>query len=186
MNNVMQKPRGKEDIKKLFNKKTVSAAVVALAIIIIGAFILKYFSVNKYNQMGYINTSGKTIGELANEQGISLKKFLEKYELPKNMRADTEEAAAYYSIPTWKIAEMSGKSFEDFKKLYGWNDDILPDTPWGHAQDETLLKYMYSSEKALESFKEQYDLGDEVTGETKYKVVRDIVAENNPDLGKLR
>ena len=102
------------------------------------------------------------------------------------MRADTEEAAAYYSIPTWKIAEMSGKSFEDFKKLYGWSDDILPDTPWGYAQDETLLKYMYSSEKALESFKEQYDLGDEVTGETKYKVVRDIVAESNPDLGKLR
>ena len=170
---------------RVFNNKTALVSSIVL-VVIVCTVIIRCFSVNKYNELGYANTSGKTIGQIAEEQGISVKKFLEKYALPKNMRADTEEAAAYYSIPTWKIAEMSGKSFEEFKTLYGWNDEIKPDTPWGQAQDETLLKYMYASENALNGFKEQYALGDEITGDTKYKVVRDIVTKNNPDLGKLR
>ncbi len=169
-------------------KKKEKAAAVFAAIIIIAAacLLLKMFGENKYNKLGYINPSGKTIGQIADEQGITLKELREKYELPGDMRADTEEAAAYYSIPTGKIAELNGMSFENMKKAYGWDDSINADTPWGKAQDETLLKYMYSSEKALQSFKNQYELGDEITGETKYKQVRDIVAEKNPDVVSMR
>ena len=187
MNNNVRKTsvqRSREN--KFFNSRTALPLGVTIFIIIICLIMFKLFSVNEYNDLGYINTSGKTIGQIAKDQGITLERLLEKYELPKNMRSDTHEAAAYYSIPTWKIAEMSGRTIEQIKKLYGWSDEITPDTPWGIAQDETLLKYMYASEKALDSFRKQYGLGKDITGDTKYKVVRDIVTNKNPDMGKLR
>ena len=154
------------------------------AVIVIGVvftLVYNFCIVNKYNKLGYINTSGKTIGQIAEENGITLEELLEEYGLPENMRADTEEAAAYYTISTGKIASMNGKTFEELKELYHWDDTITPETSWGVAQGEILLKYMYSSEKALDSFKEEYNLGDEVTGDTKYKEVRDIVAKSAPN-----
>jgi len=167
------------------NKKTKITAVVITAVVIGGIFLI-FFSGNKYNDMGIINPSGKTIAQIADERGITVAELKEKYDLPKDMRSDTEEAAAYYFIPTEKMAQISGSTFEEFKALFGWSDEIKPDTPWGEAQDETQLKYMYQSEKALESFRRQYGLGEEITGETKYKEVRDKVSAENPDLAKLR
>lgn len=166
------------------NKKLIAAVVITA--VVIGTIFIVFFSGNKYNEMGIINPSGKTISQVAQESGITLDELKEKYGLPKNMPSDTEEAAAYYFIPTEKMAQISGSTFDEFKEIFGWGDEIKPDTPWGEAQDETQLKYMYQSEKALESFRRQYDLGDEITGETKYKEVRDKVSAENPDLAKLR
>lgn len=165
------------------SKKNMAAVciigVVILAVIF--AVVYNFFIINRYNRLGYINTSGKTIGQIAEENGITLEELLSEYGLPENMRADTEEAAAYYTISVEKIASMSGKTFEELKELYHWDDNITPETSWGVAQGEILLKYMYSSEKALNSFKEEYNLGDDVTGETKYKAVRDAVAMSSPN-----
>lgn len=162
------------------NKAVICAAGAAI-LILACTLIYNFCIVNKYNKLGYINTSGKTIGQIAQENGITLETLLEEYGLPKNMRADTEEAAAYYTISTAKIASMNGKTFEELKELYHWDDTITPDTSWGTAQGETLLKYMYSSENALNNFKKEYNLGDDVTGDTKYKEVRDIVAMRSPN-----
>lgn len=171
-----------EKTSKKLKKRLIIATTVFFAIII---FIM-FFSGNKYNKDGIINPSGRTISDIASERGISVAQLKEEYSLPKDMRADTLEAAAYYNIPTEKMAEMNSMTFEEFAEMFGWGDGIKPDTPWGEAQGETLLRYMYRSEKALDSFKKQYNLGDDVTGETKYKEVRDRVSAETPELAKLR
>lgn len=158
--------------------------VAALVVIIAAAILCKMYGsklFNKYNRMGYINTSGATIDEVADQMGMSLEEFLEEYDLPKDMPANTEEAAAYYSMPFSKIAEQYGTDVDTLRQEFGLGDEVLDTTPWGEA--EGLIKVgLYVGEENLDSFKEYYGLGDDVTADTLWKDVRDRVdAKNKAD-----
>ncbi len=159
---------------------------IALAVVAaVAAAVLVLSGNNKYNREDIPNPSGKTISQIAEQRGITLAQLKEEYALPKDMRGDTFESCAYYYIPASKMAELQGVTFDDFAKLYGWGEDILPDTPWGEAQDKTSLKYMYDGDKALRSFCEQYNLGDNITGDTKYGEVRHKIKDIS-DFSNLR
>ena len=57
------------------------AAVVLIAIIVLGIiFCPRIF--NKYNRSGYIDVSGRTIAEVADNSGMELEDFLESFGLP--------------------------------------------------------------------------------------------------------
>ena len=150
------------------------AAVIAVALCVL-TFMGKFPAIyNKYNHMGYINITGRTIGDIAKDNNMELSELLEQYGLPADMPANTQESAAYYMMPVKTIAQMYGMTFEDMKELLGFGDEITEDMPWGIAEGEVTLE-KYIGEESLDSFKEQYGLGDEVTLETKWKEVRDTV-----------
>ena len=158
--------------------------IVVLIVVVAAAIVCKVYGsklFNKYNRMGYINTSGATIDEVADRMGMSLDEFLEAYDLPKDMPGNTEEAAAYYTMPFSKIAEQYGADVDTLKQEFELGDEVTDSTTWGEA--EGLIKVgLYVGEENLDAFKEYYGLGDDVTADTLWKDVRDRVdAKNKAD-----
>ncbi len=156
------------------SKAKAMIAVVAAVVIVAVAMITSTMEFNKYNRLGYVDISGKTVQDLIDAQGMELSEFLEMYGLPEDMPADTTEAAAYYSIPAGKIAEMYGMDFETLKTTLNIPAEVTEETTWGEAEGEIAL-INYVGESNIDSFKAEYGLGDEVTGETKWKELRAIV-----------
>ena len=168
---VFEAPKKKKRIGAFVIIAVAVLAVVLCALTARGKFPKIY---NKYNHMGYVNITGRTIADIAAESGMELSELLEQYGLPADMPGNTQESAAYYSMPVKTIAQMYGMSFEDIKELLGMGEDITEDTPWGVAEGEvTLEKYIGADN--LDSFREEYGFGDEVTLETKWKEVRNTV-----------
>lgn len=164
-----------EEIKK-GSKIGIIIAVIAAVVVIAIAAMTSMMETNKYNKMGYVDISGKTVQDLIDQQGITLEEFLETYGLPSDMPADTIESAAYYTIPVKNIAQMYGMDFESLKEKLQFPDTITEDSTWGEAEGEVTLAN-YIGEDNLEEFKQQYGLGDNVTGETKWKEIRNTVDE---------
>ena len=157
-------------------------------------------SENKYNNLGYANPSGKTVQDIIDQFGISLDEFLEMYGLPEDMPADTEEMAAFYSMPVKVYVQMIGADFATFKEIIEIPDETTPpvsttigdkikaklgkfepqkideNTPWGIVEDEIKLG-KYVGEENLEGFKKQYDIPFDVNADTKYKEVRRFIEE---------
>ncbi|MDO4618323.1 MAG: hypothetical protein Q4B31_02245 [Clostridia bacterium] len=134
-------------------------------------------SKNKYNSEKYYNESGRTIQDIADEQGITVEEFLVAYSLPADMPADTEEAAAYYNIPVLKLAEMSNMTFDQFITILGLEDEGIKATdPWGEVEDKVTLG-AYIGEEELEEFKKEYKLGDDVNEDTRFGEVRKQVVK---------
>ena len=167
-------------------KKTPVAAIVCAAIaavLIIAALVLYfmgYFGLwfNKYNRK-YINTTGRTISEVADTAGMTVKEFLELYDLPKSMPANTYESAAFYTMPVSKVAEMYGTTFDDLKEQFGLPDGVSEKDAWGDVEGEITLDTYTNGN--VDAFKEYYGLGDEVTGETKIKEVRNTIDQKTKE-----
>lgn len=130
---------------------------------------------NPYNRMGYVDISGKTVQDIANTQGLTLEAFLKLYKLPEDMPGNTTEAAAYYTIPAGIIAEMNGLDFAALKDGLKLPENVTEDTPWGEAEGGITVADYIGGEDKLAEFKEKYGLGDEVTGATTWKEVRNKV-----------
>ncbi|MBR4720928.1 MAG: hypothetical protein IK057_04120 [Clostridia bacterium] len=168
------------DAVETAKKSPLKAIITALIVIILAVFCIllglgKFPKLyNKYNHMGYVNITGRTIADIAEESGMELSDFIEQYGLPADMPGNTQESAAYYTMPVSSIANMYGMSFDDLKELLGFGDDVTEDTAWGKAEGEITLE-KYIGEDNFEEFKEKYGFGDEVTLETKWKEVRKTV-----------
>jgi|GEM_PF-378264 hypothetical protein len=189
-------------------KKKSAAPVIALIVVIAAAIILiayllfsDSFGGNKYNKLGYVNVSGRTVQDIADEAGIELKDFLSEYGLPEDMPGDTTEIAAIYSMPAkMYLQTMIGMDdFEALKTELNIPDETTPNTPKTFIDkiksvfvkdkiqpiDENTPWYIVEGELtindysggAVEQFKEFYGLGDEVTGETKMKEIQDKINE---------
>ena len=135
---------------------------------------------NPYNYMGYIDVSGRTLVQVANDSGYGLADLIAQYNLPADMPGSTSESSAYYNIPCKKIAEMYGMDFAALKEMLKLGDDITEDTTWGVAEGETTVG-SYVGEDSLGEFKKQYGFGDEVTAETKMKEVRNAMDQQSRD-----
>lgn len=161
------------EIKK--GSKVGAIVAVVLAIVVVAAAVItSNMEFNKYNKLGYVDISGRTVQDLLDAQGMELEEFLTMYELPADMPADTTEAAAYYCIPVKKIAEMYGMDFATMKETLKIPETVTENTPWGEAEGEIALADYVGAEN-IESFKSQYGLGDEITAETKWKEIRNTV-----------
>ncbi len=161
-----------EAIKKGSKTGAIIAVVVAVVVIAL-AVLTSVIETNKYNKMGYVDISGLTVQDIIDQQGMKLEDFLAMYGLPADMPADTTEAAAFYNIPMAKMAEMNGTDFATIKEALKFPETVTEDTPWGEAEGELRLADYIGDN--LDRFKEQYGLGDEVTGETLWKEVRTVV-----------
>ena len=129
---------------------------------------------NPYNEMGYIDVTGKTIAEIAAESGMRVSEFLSQYGLPADMPNTTSETAAFYMMPVSVVANLYGIGFDELKDELGFSDYITADTPWGVAEGGLTLG-SYLGEDALDGFKAKYGFGDEITSATKWRDVRNTV-----------
>lgn len=158
-------------------KKSKAGAIIAgilVVAIIAAAAIVFMLTDNKYNRMGYVDISGKTVQDLADQMGVSLEEFLKQYELPADMPANTTESAAYYNIPVRVMAQMFGMDYATMKETLKFPETVTEDTTWGEAEGEVTLRD-YVGEENFEGFKEEYGFGEEVTLDTKWKEVRKTV-----------
>lgn len=173
-----------EDAPEVKKSRTgLIVGIIAAVVIVIIAVLAVLFGknlFNKYNRMGYIDVSGKTIAEIADESGYELADFLAEFELPADMPGNTSESAAYYNIPVRKIAQMYGMDFAQMKEMFVFDESITEDTTWGVAEGEITVAN-YVGEENLDQFKQQYEFGDEVTGETKWKEIRNILDQKSRD-----
>lgn len=193
-----------EEIPTKSKKGVVVGVVIALvAALLIGAAVM-CFVIRKapYNYLGYINVSGKSIGEIAELQGFDYDEFIAAYNLPSDMPKSTDEAAAYYTIPTGIMAQMYGMDFDTFKMLLEIPDtisdvslrykliDMLSDkfnvgevidenTPWGITEGEMTLGAYVGDEDAVEELKAEYELDDKITVDSRWKEVRNAIDKVN-------
>ncbi|MBQ7986684.1 MAG: hypothetical protein IJ304_05425 [Clostridia bacterium] len=163
-----------EEIKKGSKKGAIIAVIVAV-VIIIAAVATSMMEFNPYNKLGYVDISGKTIQDIADEQGVTLAEFLAAYQLPADMPGDTTEANAYYSIPTGIVAEMNGLDFATLQTMLKLPEGTTAETPWGEAEGGILLADYIGGADKVDAFKEQYGFGDEVTAETPWGEIRNAV-----------
>lgn len=150
-------------------------AVVVSLIIVAVAIVTSMMDFNKYNKLGYVDVSGRTIQDIADAQGITLEEFLDMNGLPADMPGSTTEANAYYSMPTGIVAELSGLDFATLKTVLKLPEEVTEETPWGEAEGMIPLVDYVGDEQMLEEFKAEYGLGDEVTTETLWGEVRNAV-----------
>ncbi len=152
----------------------IAAAIIVLAVI----FIPKLLYKNPYEK--YVDTTGRTIGEIAEMSGMEYDKFLETYSLPADMPEDTTEASAFNAIPISKVLEMyqyeNMATVDEAKSFLALPDWVDENTPWGDAIGEAPLKN-YVGEEQLDAFLEHYGLQDTANGDTLYKEVRQTVDE---------
>ena len=164
-----------EEMPKKGSKTGAIIVVLVAAIIIVLAVVTSTMDFNKYNKLGYVDISGKTVQDIADAEGITLAEFLEQYKLPSDMPGNTTEAAAYYSIPTGVIAEMNGLTFDTLKTMFKIPDTVTEETLWGEAEGSIRLADYIGGEEKLDAFKQKYGFGDEVTADTPWGELRNTV-----------
>lgn len=154
------------------------AAVIVVAVVVVLAVKFGPSMFNKYNRLGYVDVSGRTVAQVAEESGMDIDEFLQQYDLPADMPGNTTESAAYNCIPVSKMAEMYGMDFNTIKEVLKFSDDVDEDTTWGDAIGQVTLGN-YVGEDNLAEFKETYGFGDDVTADTLWKDVRQTVDEKS-------
>ena len=163
-----------EEIKKGSKTGAIIAVVVAVLVVVL-AVVTSLIETNKYNRLGYVDISGKTVQDIADAQGVTLAEFLVQYELPADMPGDTTEAAAYYTIPAGVIAKMNGLDFATLQAMLKLPEGVTEQTPWGDAEGSIRVADYIGGEDKVEDFKAQYGLGEEVTADTPWGEVRNTV-----------
>ncbi len=195
--------------KKSKTAKKVTA-IVAAVIVVLGAllsgFVVKdsnggiKFSTyagwlpklcNPYNHKGFVDVTGNTVGSVSEQMGMTVPEFLEKYGLPANMSASTAEMVALYMMPAKNYAEdVCGIDFAQLKEILHVPDktedgeEITEATPWHIVEGEIAIKDYIGGEDKFDEFKTQYELGDEVTPDTKWKEIRTAVDTKSLQLRK--
>lgn len=162
-------------------RKNIGAIAGGIAAIIIALVAILWYAgiINPY-EIGYVDVSGVTLEELADESGYSLKEYKKVNGLSWLMPKSTNENAVKNNIKVKTTIAQSGMAFEDFKEYYGWGDNITENSTVGKALGETKLSVILGTKdmeedmanQTLTSFKEFYGFGDEVTLDTLYKDVR--------------
>lgn len=162
-------------------RKNIGAIIGGVAAVVVAlAAILWYFGIINPYEIGYVDVSGVTLEELADQSGYSLKEYKKANGLSWLMPKSTNENAVKNNIKVKTTIAQSGMTFEDFKEYYGWGDDITENSTVGKALGETKLSVILGvkdmeeemANQTLTSFREFYGFGEDVTLDTLYKDVR--------------
>lgn len=154
---------------KKINKIIITTALVSLIATAASA------EKNIYNETDYINTSNRTLQDVANEKEITVEEFKKLYSLPEDMPANTNEAAAFYSLTVENAAKMYGIPVDDMltqlKEVSVGDIEITKDTQYGEAHGSIKIKN-HIDDLPFEDFKKAYNLGENVTENTTIREVR--------------
>lgn len=133
---------------------------------------------NPYNEMDCINLTNKTIWDYAYQGDIFVKEFKDIYGLPEDMPEDTNEAVAMGYIPLKKFAEINNVALEEvialYKDGYVGTEEITGDTLLKEVEGNVALSKALG-ETSIEEFKAAFGFGDEITEDTPYSIVENVV-----------
>ena len=133
---------------------------------------------NPYNEMDCINLTNITIEDYAVASDIILEEFKEMYGLPEDMPGDTNEAVAMGYIPLKKFAEVSGATLDDviafYQEQYDGEEVLNGDTLLKEVEGNTKISKILG-EATIEEFRSQFGFGEEITEDTLYKDVENII-----------
>lgn len=160
------------------NLGAIIGAAVAAVVVILAA--LWYFGVINPYEIGYVDVTGTTLKDVADQSGLSIKEYKKINGLSWFMSKYTNENAVTNNVKVKTVIANSGMKFEEFKDHYGWNDSITENSTVGEALGETKLEVILGvkdvekeiATQTINSFKEFYGFGEEVTLDTLYKDVR--------------
>ncbi len=175
-----------EDAKKGLSLGGIIAIVAGGAVILaaVVAYMLLYFGVINPWEKDYVDTTGVTLEELADQSGYSLREYKKKNGLPFLMPKSTFENAVNNSIKLKVIIAQSDKTLEDWKEHYGWDDSVTEETTVGEAIGKAKLSVIVGSEEYVEIIKQIYELPDTVTGDTLYGEVRNQIDRKTVEMKK--
>ncbi len=163
--------------------KSKKGLIIALIIVIvaliaggIAAFKLlynPYNSMKEYKELAY----GETIEDVAAVYEMELSQFLKENGLPEDMKGNTYANIAQQLISVEKMAELNGMSVKDFvTAAFGTDMEIEPGETIGDLQNRMSLKILLGDdEEYFAQFKEYYSLGEEVTLDTLFGDIKDII-----------
>lgn len=173
--------------------------VVALVVIIAGLlvwYVNKPLPVPEELDMG-----SQTMGEIAESMETTVADLVDTWDLPGDVTEETSWTQVQNLMPLKQMATMNQMGVQALKNQLAIPDEITGEenildkilgvfgisrykitenTPFGLAKGEITLGN-YIREGYLDAFKEEYGLGDEVTADTKWKEVRDIVAAKDKE-----
>ena len=166
--------------KKILGKKIAVIAGGAVALALIVFFILLNLGVVNPYEDGYIDITGETLEDMADQSGYSVKEYKKRFELPFFMPKSTNVNAAGNHVTLKAYSKLSGMTIDEIKEQNGFSDDVTEKTTIGDASGNVKLSVMLgidtddkeSAQQTFDSFKEFYGLGKEVTLDTLYKDVR--------------
>lgn len=151
---------------------------LALAVIMTAATMGVSAERNPYNEMDCINLSNKTIGDFAYEGDIFVEDFKEIYGLPEDMPADTNEAVAMGFLTLKKFAEINNVNLEEvieyYKNGYIGTEEITGDTFLKEVEGNVRLGKVLG-ETSIDEFRLAFGFGTDVTIETPYKNVENVI-----------
>lgn len=172
-------------VSSLKKKKLVWKIIaIVLAVVVLAGGVCSLVGAvkayNPYNNMGYPNLSGLTVGNMTKFYGITMEDIIEEYSLPDDVKEDTYYDVIQYLAPTSMVIEMYGMDFETAKETLKFADSITPETPWGVAEDSMPLSVIIGDdEAALNEFIEHYSLKGDITGDTLWGKVRKQVLKKD-------
>lgn len=192
-------------VKAKKNKVIKLVAIIAAAVIVVGGLVASGFAsknadggiqfnsydgfiprlVNKYNHMGFVDSTGNTLGDITEQLGLDMSDFLETYGLPADMPKSTYEMVALYMMPAKNYAEnICGIDFATLKEIVKIPDtaedgtELTEDTEWYIVEGEIRIGDYINGDENFEQFKETFEITDEsITVDSKWKDVRNMVDE---------
>ncbi|MGM9552302.1 MAG: hypothetical protein ACI3XA_08625 [Clostridia bacterium] len=165
------------EIKSLKLKNRVLSVILAviIAALVIFAGAKAYMSYNPYNHMGFYNTSGMTIADMARMSGMTVEEIIEQYQLPDNVKENTYYDVIQYLMPTSVVVEMYGMDFETAKERFMFPDEVTGETLWLDAEATIPLSVYIGTGDTLANFVKEYNLPETVTEDTLWGEIREQV-----------
>ncbi len=163
-----------EEPKKPMSKTSVviiTAIITAVLSVFCTMTLLGQFPqiYNKYNKS--TDVTGRTIKTIAEKNNITPVKLLRQYGLPLDMPENTNETSASYYLTVGDVAKINKLSVSWIKEQLALGEEVTDEAIWGKVEDGLTLE-QYIGKDDFEEFKKEYDLGDSVKPETKFKTVR--------------
>lgn len=171
-----------EPAKKNYAAAWLVAAIFGGIIVVatLASYILLSSGVINPWAKSYIDTTGVTLEELADQSGYSVKEYKNINGLPYFMPKSTHENAVRNSMKLGALIKQSGNTIEDWRERYGWDTRIDENTTVGDALAQTPLSKVFSigddeNGEYLAMIKDLFGLDDSVTADTLYGAVRDQI-----------
>lgn len=137
-------------------------------------YTTKELSSSKYNNREFYLPSGATVEMFMNTPYAAMLEGI-----PEDVEGSTDISIAQGLIPCDKYAQSMGMSFDELKEgmMTQYGIEITPEMTWGQVGDEVALRHYGITEETFPEIKEMYGFGDDVTLDTKFKDVKNIIVK---------
>ena len=127
----------------------------------------------------YLDITKRSIGEAANANGFSYEEYKKYMALNEDTPSWESEHAAEFGASAMNIVRLYGITVDEFKDEFGITIDITDDTTMCDVYDSIPLSQYFGED--FEYAKLVYSLTDDITPDTLYGKVRDVIEKVDMD-----